>query len=421
MNGTLKWLWLPLIFWMIAAGAASQDAVELRFLCFEDGVECAVYADLLARFSLENPEIAVAVEVVPGEEIHTRLAAELAAGAPPDIARVADLGIMADQDLDLRPLLAAPDYLQASFPEFMFRFMSNFAQDTGLYGYPDAAAVVAPFVNTALFDQAGVAVPGDGASWEDWLLALDAVAAATDAPYALAVDNKDHRLVGPAMSLGAEYFDDSGHLTLADASGLRAFLQILDQLLEAGKTPRDTLLGTGKSQEYFVRGEAVMYICGSWKAEQVAEQVGAGFAWEIVANPAGPGGSAGFAQFTALVASADTRHPQAVAQVFDYLLQPALAREFAARALTVPANASIAASGIEYETEEPAVAAALNGFARSLPQLQLQAIQLDLHPLRSVYYESANANLRGYFAGELSLDAALANIQARLLEADSEP
>ena len=87
-------------------------------------------------------------------------------------------------------------------------------------------------------------LPSEGASWDEWLAALDEVVRATDASYALSVDNKDHRLVGPAMSLGAEYFDEDGRLTLPDADGLREFLQILHGLMEEGKTPADTLLGT---------------------------------------------------------------------------------------------------------------------------------------------------------------------------------
>ena len=111
---------------------------------------------------------------------------------------------------------------------------------------------------------------------------------ATDADLCvLSVDNKDHRLAGPAMSLGARYFDADGALTLPDDDGLRAFLLMLNRLMEQGVTPADTLLGTGKSQDYFVRGETAMYICGSWKVEEVAAQVGDAFEWAIVPNPAG--------------------------------------------------------------------------------------------------------------------------------------
>ena len=243
---------------------------------------------------------------------------------------------------------------------------------------------------------------------------MEQVVEATDAAYILSVDNKDHRLVGPAMSLGARYFDDSGALALPDDAGLRAFLTILDQLMKDGRTPADTLLGAGKSQDYFTRGETVMYICGSWKVEEVAAQVDDAFEWAIVANPAGEGGATGVAQATAVLALAATNHPDAVAKVIEYLAAPEIIAEFAARTLTIPARLEAAAATIDYDTEDETIAAALNAFVREAPKLQDQAIALDLHPLAGVYYEASNEYLRGYFAGEYGLDEALAGLQARL-------
>lgn len=404
-----------LILW-IGASAMAQETIALRFLCFNEGNECDVYEDLLARFSQENPDITVLVDVVAEAEIHDKLAAELEAGAPPDFARVSDLDVLEGHYLDLRPLLPDPEYLYRIFPDIVFRSMSSYFQDISIYGYPDAAKVVAPFVNLSRFEEAGVAVPGGEAvaSWDDWLAALDEVAMNTEAAYALSVDNKDHRLVGPAMSLGAEYLDEDGRLTLPDVDGLRAFLQILDGLMQDGKTPADTLLGTGKSQEYFVRGETVMYICGSWKVEEVAAQVGDDFEWAIVPNPSGPGGSTGVAQLTGLVALAGTEHPEALGKVFEYLLREEISAEFSARTMTIPARLDVAASPIDYATDNETIAAALNAFAREAPKLQTQAIALDLQPLAPVYYEASNTTLRGYFAGEYTLDEALAELTARM-------
>ena len=56
-----------------AGMTAAQEPVTLRFLCFQDRNECEVYDDLLARFTEENPEIAVAVDVVNETEILERL------------------------------------------------------------------------------------------------------------------------------------------------------------------------------------------------------------------------------------------------------------------------------------------------------------------------------------------------------------
>ena len=182
-----------------------------------------------------------------------------------------------------------------------------------------------------------------------------------------------------------------------------------------GKTPADTLLGTGKSQEYFVRGETVMYICGSWKVEEVAAQVSADFEWAIVPNPSGPGGSTGVAQATALVALAETEHPEAVASVFEYLIRTDVSAEFAARTLTVPAHLAAAESTIDYDSDNENIAAALNAFAREAPKLQDQAIALLLHPMAPVYFEVSNELLRGYFAGEYTLDEALTGLQGRIM------
>lgn len=373
-----------------ASFALAQDAAELRFLCYQDGNECEVYTDMLARFTDESG-IAVAVEIAPESEI----VAALADGLPADIVRLSDMAA-----------------LNAAIE----------SGSAGLYGLPDSLAVVAPFVNLSLFAEAGVPVPGDGetaASWDEWLDALELVVERTDAQYALAVDNKDHRLVGPAMSLGAQYFDDDRNLTLPDDSGLRAFLSILRGLLDAGMTPHDTLLGTGKSQDYFTRGETVMYICGSWKVEEVAEQVGADFDWAVLPNLSGAGGSTGVAQATFLVAQADAPNRPAIDELMDWLFQPMRIREFAQRTLLVPAIDYAADDTLAYDTDDPVVAAALNAFAREALNLQDQAGLVHMHPQANVYYAASNEYLRAYFAGDVDMDEALAGIKAALADAQN--
>ena len=409
MFARLTLLFLVAICVMTSALHA-QEAVELRFACVEERDECAVYADLLSRFSVENPAIQVAVDVMSPDEM------ALAGDEAPDIARLVDLERIAGQGLDLRPLLADADALDSSFNSLYFEALRG-ESDSGIYGYPDALGMVAPFVNISAFEAANVALPGEDATWEDWLAALDMVADATGIPYALAVDNKDHRFAGAAMSLGADYFDDAGGLSLPDDSGLRAFVEMLADLRDRGRTPTDTLLGTGKSESYFVRGDALMYICGSWKAESVAMQVGSDFDWAIVPGPRGSGGSSAIAKATFLVALANTDHPEAVAQVFDYLTQPEIIAEFSARTLTVPAHIQVAASAIAYESGDPVVSAALSAFANEVASMQDQAIALDLHPMAHEYYAASNAFLRGYFAGDWTLDEALSGMGARLLEA----
>ena len=108
----------------------------------------------------------------------------------------------------------------------------------------------------------------DEPTWDDWLAALDEVASATGVQYAMAIDNKGHRFAGPAMSLGANFFDDEGNFDLEDDEGFRAFAMILKDLIDAGKSPAETWLGTSQytgAQDYFINVETVMYFSGSWQ------------------------------------------------------------------------------------------------------------------------------------------------------------
>ena len=392
------------------AVAQAQETIQLRFGCFEEGNECAVYADLLSRFSAKNADIQVTVEVASQSEI-------LSSADPPDIARIADIQALQGGYLDLRPLIWNPDAPEAAFRSLYFAALRGDDESDAIHGYPDSLGMVAPFVNTSAFEAANVALPGEEANWDEWLAALAAVAEISGAPYVLAVDNKDHRFAGPAMSLGALYFDEAGDLALPDDAGLRYFVHMLSDLRAAGKTPDDTLLGAGKSESYFVRGEALMYICGSWKAQSVARQVGDAFEWVIAPSPRGPAGGSAIATATFVVALADTQHPAAVARVFDFLANPATIAEFAARALIVPAREGVASAEIEYDTDDKAVAAALNAFARQVATMSDQALALDLHPMAAEYYAASNQWLRAYFAGEFTLDEAMTGLREALREA----
>ncbi len=419
----MKRLLTLLTIFMLLPGAAAQDMVELDFMCYENGNECSVYDDLLSRFSEANPGITVTVNTVPYTTVRDQLRVQVEAGQAPDIARITDFAGMAGFYLDLRPLMEDPALMEENFPAAILESFRTDDDMSGLYGFPDAATVTAPYVNATLFAQAGIDMPSaamDEPSWEDWLAALDEVASATGVQYAMAIDNKGHRFAGPAMSLGADFFDDEGNFDLADDEGFRAFAMILKDLIDAGKSPAETWLGTSQysgAQDYFINVEAVMYFSGSWQIGRFSSDIGDAFDWIVVPNPYGPGGSTGVAGGAALVGYAATEHPEAVAMALEYLMQPEVYGEFSSRTLGIPGHNAVAMMGVDYPTASPAVAAALNGFAAEVPKLQNQAVALNPHPLAFAYYDASNTRLAQYFAGELTLDEAMSRLQEQLDEA----
>jgi alpha-1,4-digalacturonate transport system substrate-binding protein len=405
---------LLLILSLSLAPALAQDPVELRFMWYSDGVEGDVMRDLLDQFEAENPGITVVLDVVPYATVRDNLQTIVEAGEAPDMARITNFGGMAGFYLDLRPLMDDPSMLEDNFPAAVLDAFRVDDMDDGLYGFPDQLSVTAPFVNLTLFEQAGIEVPGEGATWEEWTEAVKAVSEATGTDYAVAIDNKGHRFAGPAMSMGATFFDEEGNFDLSDDEGYRAFAEIVKSWHDEGIIPREVWLGSGgqytAADVYFTNAQVPFYFSGSWQIGRFNNEIGDSFDWAVVPNPTGPGGSTGVAGGAGIVGFAQTEHPEEVAMVMEYLIQPEVYSEYVARSLFIPAHAQVIEAGVEYDAPE-AVSNALNQFAKEVGKFQDQAIALNLNPFAFAYYDASNTRLAQYFAGELTLDEAMQRLQ----------
>ena len=178
----------------VAATAAMSQ--EIRFQCYSDGNECAVYEDVISRFEAANAGVDVIVDVVPYQAILENLPVQLAAGTGPDLAKVTDLGGLNEFYLDLTPYVDA-SYWEESFGETLNWYRAGDRQ--GIYGMHSQLTITGPFVNGTLFEQAGVDMPGAGATWDDWAAAAKAVADATDADFPMAMDRSGHRVAGLSL------------------------------------------------------------------------------------------------------------------------------------------------------------------------------------------------------------------------------
>lgn len=133
--------------------------------------------------------------------------------------------------------------------------------------------------------------------------------------YAISIDRTGHRFAGPAMSMGATLIDADGSFTV-DTPGFRAFAELLNSWHEEGVTPSEVwLVGDSLNNciDNVISGDLVMCFTGSWQVGRTAQDVGDAFDWVVVPNPTGDGGSTGVAGGSAVVAVADTEHPEATA------------------------------------------------------------------------------------------------------------
>lgn len=401
--------------------ASAQSPVELRITWYDDGNEGAVLRELLDRFEAENPDIRVVVDTVAYSVILDQLPIQIEAGEGPDMARITNFPGLAGFYLDLRPHLADPEAFESYFPEVVLASMREEGDETGLYGYPTQFTVTGPYVNKTLFDQAGIELPSaDGAlvSWAEWTEVASEVAEATGTPYAVSIDRTGHRLAGPAMSLGATYFDEDGNITI-DTPGFRMAAEMLGSWHTEGITPAEVWLGAGGTYaagaDFFINGQLVLYMSGSWQVGRFSADIGDAFDWVVIPNPTGDGGSTGMPGGAGLVAVGSTEHPAEVARVMEYLVSPDVMREFTARTLFIPGHLSL--GEIPYDTELSLASDALTAFGAEVPKLAEQAYQLNFHPQNFVVFNETRDRLTQWMVGELTLDEAIGRIQSAVDEA----
>ena len=225
--------------------------------------------------------------------------------------------------------------------------------------------VTGPFVNKTLFEQAGVAMPGDKATWDDWAKAAKAVADKVKAPFPIAIDRSGHRFLGMAISEGAKLFDAKGDPAIIDDGFKRAVEKVVGWHASGvmSKELWASVSGTtyrGANDE-FKNAQVVLYMSGSWQIAQFDKTIGNAFDWVVVPNPCGAGGCTGMPGGAALVAIKSSKNPQAVAKVMEYLASEEVLSEFYSRTLFVPGHVGLSAKGIDYPTASPLAKAALDG------------------------------------------------------------
>ena len=400
-------------------GAMDGDAVELRMTFYTDGNEDVVMRELLDRFEADNPDISVVMDTVAYSQILENLPIQLAAGEGPDMARVTNLGGLSEFYLDMSPYLEDPAYWEENFGPFL-EWLRPAGDEEGIYGFMTQLTVTGPYVNKTLFDQAGVEMPGEGATWADWVAATTEVAEATGVEFPMVMDRTGHRFAGPAISMGAQYFDDEGNPSVDD-EGFRAMAQSLVDWHADGTMLPDVWIGSGGSyaagNEQFINSQVVLYMSGSWQIGQFNEQIGDAFDWVAVPNPCGEAACSGMPGGAALVAIAETEHPEEVSRVMEYLAGEEVLGEFSARTLFIPAHAGLAAAGVDFDTDSELAKNALNSFVAQVGELDQTAFDLQAYPFNFAIFNATRDRLTQVMTGELTFDEAITRIQADVDEA----
>jgi len=187
----VAWAFLRVGLRAVRGGPAGPAEITLTVLHWSgDGgqEEDAIVEASLAAFEAANPGIRVR-RINPGDagSHYTKLQTMLASGEPPDVfymgferlGSFAALGLLAPLDGFLAAERDAADALDldAFYPSTVeaFRFDGERVGRGPLYGIPKDFTTVGFYVNKDLFARAGVPLPSDGWTWEEYLAAARAI------------------------------------------------------------------------------------------------------------------------------------------------------------------------------------------------------------------------------------------------------
>ena len=401
----------------LAVGLLTSTAAmagDVRIMWYSDGVEGEVLKDLLDRFMKENPGINVILDNVSYSVVKEQLPVQLEAGNGPDIARVTNLKAQSQHWLDLRPLVADPTYWDENFggqADWMRPDGSN-----QISGFMTQITIAGGFANKTLFDQAGVAIPGKDATWDDWAKAAKQVAENQQVPFPMALDRSGHRLSGPNLAYGGNYIGADGKPAPLD-DGSKNFLKTFVGWVADGTMSKDVWVSAAGSTyraaaDDFINGQLVYYYSGSWQVPNFSTKIGTNFDWVATGSPCGPANCTGMTGGAGLVAVKYTKNPKEVAKVMDYLASEPIVKEFSERTLFLPAHKGVLAKGLDFKTDDPQAKAALNGFVEASKSLSDEARKLPGWLWSDAVYGALVTRVSQAAAGEMTVDEAFTRIDS---------
>lgn len=350
---------LALVLALVVAGCGGADdgRTELTLLLFGGPEEVAGYERMAAAFEADNPDLALTISPVPGQDdLLARLATSFAGGAPPDLFLInfRKYGQFVEQGAirEVQPYLDASDVL--SEDDFVEPPLEAFRYDgTNLSCQPQNVSNLVAYVNLDMFEAAGLEVPRDGWSWDDLVAA--ATTLTRDGAHGLGTEASLIRLAPFVWSNGGEVVDDPvapTRLTLDRGAAREAYDFFMDLSLVHGVVPDDAEQQSQDLESRFLQGTLGIYL-DSRRVTPTLRTID-GFDWDVVPLPVAPGGRpATMLHSDAYCISEGTGNEDAAWRVVEFAMGMQGQRILAASGRTVPSRIDVLESPTFLDPDEP--------------------------------------------------------------------
>jgi len=260
----------------------TEGIVEVEFLNYSSngGQEDTLDA-MVDAFETENPNIQINVETLGYDDYFTQLAIRVAGNQAPDVFELnienfrayADKGAIAEidtSDLDLTNVHETT--------------LSAFQIDGDQYGLPTKFSNVVLIYNKDLFDDASIAYPTDTWTWDDELVAAQAISALGSDIFGVFRPIQTWEFYKTvAQNGGAMMNADQTAFTLNSDENVEALEMMIARVNDTNVTPTTEQMGGMGDWDLFLAGRLGMIVTGIWAFNHFAEN--ATFEWDICVEP----------------------------------------------------------------------------------------------------------------------------------------
>jgi alpha-1,4-digalacturonate transport system substrate-binding protein len=318
----------------------------LTYVYFTDGPDEQATRDAIAKFESATGA-KVNLQILPFADLNTSLQARLSAGKAPEVARVADWHVYADEAVDFK------QYFGSDYASEFSAGAAGTAQDAEghMYAVPSDLTINGPMINVDAFKKAGVAVPTKW-TWDQLVTDAKKVAAANKMQYAVAIDKSGNRLSTVLSQYGTVMIGKDGKNALDKDKAIKA-LTFFTDLVKSNVSPKDFWLGSGSkysgANEIFLAKQVPVYLSGPWQVGAFAKS--ASFDWAAVPNPCAER-CGGFPGGKFMVAFKNSKEPTLGAAFVQWMNRSENQSAIDKTAFWLPTRQDLTTSGVKYPSRD---------------------------------------------------------------------
>ncbi len=388
---------------MFGLAGIAQAETTVKFTVAEYSSKTGPFFEQVAKdFEAKNPDIKVAIEVVPWDTLLQRLTTDVAGGSTPDLAIIgtrwlldfASQGVAEPIDSYMTPAFKAT---------FIDTFMNPGIIDGKLMGLPVAASARAMLVNKDIYDKAGVAPPK---TWDELYADAKKIKAAEPDVFPFGLQGKeietDAYFYYSLWTHGGDILNQDGTSGIDSPAGIAA-ATLYKKMIDEGLTqPSPTNYSREDVFNLFKQGKVATVFTFPMLIPQIKEEA-PNLHYEILPFPEA-GAKATYGVTDTLMMFANSKVKDAAWKFVEFAYQDKYREQFDVGEGFLPVIKDVAK--LDHFTKDPDVA----GFAAGLPYAKFAPVIANWEQIADTTVRALQQIYLGQVSPEAGLKAAAAKI-----------